>query len=59
VRDTVAGTVDDYVALAVRLAKDPAWRAGIQKRVAANKHRLYRDQAAISALEDFLERTAR
>jgi protein O-GlcNAc transferase len=57
--DTIAGTVDEYVALAVRVAKDPAWRVGIQRQVAANKHRLHRDRTAIAALEDFLERTGR
>ena len=31
--ETVAATIDDYVALAVRMGKDPAWRAEIRQRV--------------------------
>ncbi len=57
--ETIAGTVDEYVALAVRLAKDPAWRARIREQVAGNKHLLFRDREALSALEDFLERVSR
>ena len=57
--ETIATTPDNYVAIAIRLAKDPAWRADIKRRVATNKHRIYRDRACITALEDFLERAAR
>jgi protein O-GlcNAc transferase len=57
--ETIAGTVDEYVALAVRLARDAAWRTQIRLQVAANKYRLYRDRTTISALEDFLERVVR
>jgi predicted O-linked N-acetylglucosamine transferase (SPINDLY family) len=55
----IAGTIEDYVALGVRVATDPAWRALLKHRVRANKHRLYRDRACIAALEDFLDRAAR
>ncbi|MBV8538877.1 MAG: tetratricopeptide repeat protein [Alphaproteobacteria bacterium] len=54
VEDTIAATPDDYVSLAVRLAHDPAWRAAVSAKIAANKARLYRDRACITALEDFL-----
>jgi hypothetical protein len=57
--ETVAPTIDDYVALAVRAGSDPAWRSALKRRVADNKTRLYRDQACIAALQDFLERAAR
>jgi protein O-GlcNAc transferase len=57
--DTIAGSVEEYVTLAVRLARDTAWRAQIRQQVAANKGRLYRDQTVISALADFLERAVR
>lgn len=55
VTETIAGSLDEYVALAVRLGKDPEWRLHISGRTAGNKHRLYRDRACIKALEDFLE----
>lgn len=51
---TIAGSLDEYVAIAVRLARDPAWRAEMRQAVAVGKHRLFQDTAAIRALEDFL-----
>jgi predicted O-linked N-acetylglucosamine transferase (SPINDLY family) len=57
--ETIAETLDEYVALAVRMARDPGFRASIKQRVASDKHRLYRDRACIAALEDFLDRAAR
>jgi predicted O-linked N-acetylglucosamine transferase (SPINDLY family) len=59
VPDTIAESLDNFVALAVRMAKDAAWRAAIKRRVADNKVRLYRDRACIAALEEFLDRAAR
>ena len=56
VTETIAPTVDDYVAIAARLGRDPAWHAAVKARMAANKHRLYGDRASIAALEDFLGR---
>ena len=50
---------DDYVALAVRMARDAEFRAAIKSRVARDKNRLYRDHASIAALEDFIERAVR
>jgi protein O-GlcNAc transferase len=58
IEETIAGTVDDYVATAVRLARDVAWRQAIKERIAANKHRLYRDRASILALEEFFSAAA-
>jgi protein O-GlcNAc transferase len=57
--ETIATTVDDYVALAVRMAMDPAWRSEIKRRIAQDRIRLYRDRACIAALESFLERAVR
>ena len=59
VGETIASSLDDYVALAVRLAGDPAWRAEIRLKIAEGKHRAYRDRACIGALEEWLERVAR
>jgi protein O-GlcNAc transferase len=56
--ETIATTVDDYVALGVRIAKDPAWRQELRSRVIADRQRLYRDRTCITALESFLERAA-
>jgi predicted O-linked N-acetylglucosamine transferase (SPINDLY family) len=57
--ETIAATTEDYVALAVRMAKDPSWRMSLKRGVMQNKQRLYRDRTCISALEDFLDRAAR
>ena len=56
--ETVAATIDDFVALAIRIGRDRSWRAEIKARIAADKHRLYRDRTSIVALEGFLERAA-
>ncbi len=57
--ETIAGTIDDYVALGARIARDPAWRQELRARVIADRQRLYRDRACIAGLEAFLERAAR
>jgi len=59
VTDTIAETIDDYVAIAARLANDPAERQALRERMKASAHKVYRDRACITALEDFLERAAR
>jgi predicted O-linked N-acetylglucosamine transferase (SPINDLY family) len=55
VTETIVKTIDEYVALAVRLGQDSEYRRQISDKIAANKHRLYHDRTCISALEDFLE----
>jgi predicted O-linked N-acetylglucosamine transferase (SPINDLY family) len=54
-RETIARTVDDYVAIASRLGLDRAKRASLSSRIAKSKHRVYRDGECIAALEAFLE----
>ncbi len=55
VTETIAATVDDYVAIAARLANDPAERQALSARIKDNRHKVYRDRACMTALEDFLE----
>ena len=59
VEETVGGSLDDYIAIAVRLARDTVWRQTMRSKMLERKHRLYRDAACIAALEDFLEHAAR
>jgi predicted O-linked N-acetylglucosamine transferase (SPINDLY family) len=59
VTDTIAADLDDYVAIAARLANDPSERQALSRRMAKNKERVYRDRACIGGLEDFLDRAAR
>jgi predicted O-linked N-acetylglucosamine transferase (SPINDLY family) len=53
-KDTVAGTLDEYVSLAVRLGKDSGWRQEISEKIASRKHLVYYDRECIRGLEDFL-----
>lgn len=59
VTDTIAASIEDYIAIAARLAGNPQERQALRARIAQNKHRLYRDRACITALEDLLERAVR
>lgn len=58
VTETIAETVDDYVAIAARLGRDVPWRMAVKQQISDNKHRVYRDSEAIAALEDFFCRAA-
>ena len=55
VRDTTARTLDEYVSMASLLGRDEARRKDVSSRIAANKHRLYRDLQCIAGLQSFLE----
>jgi predicted O-linked N-acetylglucosamine transferase (SPINDLY family) len=57
--ETIATTIDEYVALAARMGTDPAWRLALKARVIADREKLYRDRTCIVALEQFIERAAR
>ncbi len=59
VTETIAGSVDGYVALAAELARNPDLRRGIGERMRHGKPRIYRDCDYIAALSAFLDRAAR
>jgi predicted O-linked N-acetylglucosamine transferase (SPINDLY family) len=59
VTETTAATVDDYVAIAVRLGRTPAWREAVAARMRESRHRVYRDRASMTALEAFLNEVSR
>jgi predicted O-linked N-acetylglucosamine transferase (SPINDLY family) len=59
ITDTIADTVKKYISIAARLANQPDERQTLSHTIADRKHRLYRDRACISALEEFLDRAAR
>ena len=54
VHELVAADEEQYVALAVRLIRDPAYRDGIRRRIEDGRPLLYGDTAPIRALESFL-----
>ena len=53
-KETIADTLDDYINLSVRLARDIEWRQSIYKKITENKHLVYQDKSCIDALENFL-----
>jgi protein O-GlcNAc transferase len=57
--DLVTENMEDYIALAVRLARDAEFRAEVRGRIAAGKGAVYRNETCIRALEDFLDRVCR
>ena len=57
--ETIAGSVDEYVAMAVRLGRDGAARAAAAARVRAGRHRAFGDRTCIAAMEDVLEAAVR
>jgi predicted O-linked N-acetylglucosamine transferase (SPINDLY family) len=59
VTETIAETLDEYVSVAIRLARDVAWRMAIRSKMSENRTRVFRDASCIAALEDFLDRAAR
>lgn len=57
--ELIARDRSDYVAIAARLGKDPAWRAGVMARIAERGAVLYDDPAPVAALAAWLEQVVR
>jgi protein O-GlcNAc transferase len=57
--ETTARTIEDYVSIAGVLGRNVTRRIELSVRIAANKHRVYRDRDCIVALEAFLDRAVR
>ncbi|MGB5253474.1 MAG: tetratricopeptide repeat protein [Sedimenticolaceae bacterium] len=53
--ELIADDMDQYVAIAARLARDRFWRADVVERVRVRGPRLFCDRAPIVGLETFLE----
>ena len=53
--ETITASLDDYVTVAVLLARDDWWRTTLRTRMAENRHRVFRDRTCVTALETFLE----
>ncbi len=59
VPELIAGSEDEYVAMAVRLGCDAGARASASARVRAGRHRAFGDRSCIDAMGDVLERAVR
>jgi len=58
VTDLVANDLDDYVALALRAARDRAWRDDVMARIEAKADVIFEDQEYLTDVERFLARAA-
>ena len=56
IEETIAESLEEYVRIAVRLAKDSAWRKHISEATRLNVNRVCRDMDCIRGLEIFLEK---
>lgn len=54
VRDCVAGSVEEYASLAVRLATDHGFRETVKAKILAARHGIYDDRRSVRDLEAFL-----
>jgi protein O-GlcNAc transferase len=59
ISETIAASQDDYVDIAVRLARHPALRTAIRAKTAAGKARLYGNPAPVRALEQWIDDVVR
>lgn len=57
-QELVAGSEEDYVALAVKLIRDGEYRERTRMRIEAERHLLFEDIVPIRALENFLAKVA-
>jgi len=51
---TIAGSLDEYVEIAVRLIREPGWRAEVREGVVDRRHLAFCDNDYVRALEHFL-----
>ena len=54
INETEGCNIDEYVAIAARLAKEPEWRKEISEKIARNRHLAYRDMGCVHGLEEFI-----
>jgi len=53
--ETIAASLDEYVDIAVRLAKDREWRHSIRQKISASRPAIYADATPVRALETWLD----
>ena len=59
IKETIAFSEEEYVDIAVRLAKNNEFRNIIVNKIKKNKHKLFNDPKPIKFLEDFLRKKAK
>lgn len=58
IENTIAGDIDAYVDIAVRLGMDNTWRADISRRMGERRHLLFDDPSCVKSLEAFFRSIA-
>jgi predicted O-linked N-acetylglucosamine transferase (SPINDLY family) len=56
IMETIAGTLDEYIDLAVRLGTESQFRKKVRDKISQNKHKVFRDTSCIKGLEAFLKK---
>ena len=59
ITEMTARSVDEFVAMAVRLGRNPNKRQELSATIARQKHAIYGDRTCIAALETFFDRAVR
>jgi protein O-GlcNAc transferase len=59
VTETIADSIDEYIGIATKLARDSDERRRVSLKIDRNKYRIYRDRDCIARLEDFIVDAAR
>ena len=59
VTETIAYTEEEYIQIAVRLAKDDEWRQLIRDKIADSHHKLYENTQCVEQLEVFYSEAIR
>ncbi len=54
--ETTADTVEDFVAIAIRMGRDAEYRRFLRERIRQTKPVIYEDKATLLGLEDFIQR---
>jgi protein O-GlcNAc transferase len=57
--EMIASDLDEYIALSIKLGKNSTFREQISRKIAENKHFVYRDKTCIASLENFLEKAVK
>jgi predicted O-linked N-acetylglucosamine transferase (SPINDLY family) len=57
--ELVARSENEYVTIAARLARDREYRESVRAQMLERRHLLFKDTAAVRAMEDFLVGAAR
>jgi predicted O-linked N-acetylglucosamine transferase (SPINDLY family)/glycosyltransferase involved in cell wall biosynthesis/ADP-heptose:LPS heptosyltransferase len=55
VEETIANNKEEYIEIAIKLAKDPNWRLSIVQRMCDRHNVLFDDQISVRALEEFYQ----